>query len=100
MGSTYGIEQNKQSAPSLSVVKQTAFSSARETFDQVDKLTSRIESIVNHLAGVPMSETCGQAKLDPPPARGLFDEMNRGAIEAQDAVQRAHSALDRLTREY
>lgn len=86
--------------PSLSVVKQTAFTSARDTFNDVHRLENRIETIVNSLVGYPtQGHATGESPAEPE-ACGVFHGLSQQANSAANAISRANEALDRLEREF
>lgn len=100
MANTYDTAIAKQQAPSLSVVKQTAFTSARDAFNDVLRLENRIDTIVNSLVGYPMQATGSGENPAEPDSRGIFDSLSKQAGHATESISRAHAALDRLEREF
>lgn len=99
MASTYNNAAPPKQPAHLSVVKQTAFSSARDVFNEVARLEARIESIVNACVGHP-TEACAEAAMPRPEPRGVFDDLGMRASDAASAISRIDSTLSRLEREF
>lgn len=98
INSKYGAALNVNQA-NLSVVKNTSFSSAREVFNDVARLESRIDSIVNALAGV-SCVACDESEAPRPQPNGAFDDLSVRANDAARAIARIDAALSRLEREF
>lgn len=86
-----------RSIPQLSVVKQTAFSAARDTFNEVHRLEARIDSIVNSLVGAVSEETCENKPCAP--SNGILEDLSDRARSAASAISRIDATLSRLERE-
>lgn len=85
--------------PPLALAKQTAFGTARETFEQAEALAARVENMVVRLIGH-ANQATGSANPARPDPTGIFDDLREGAHAAAGALSRANDALDRLDREY
>jgi hypothetical protein len=85
--------------PQLSIAKQTAFASARDTFHTARAVADRLENLVNRLAGhePPPTSAMNEAPRNDPD--GVLDELREGARDAARALSRAEACLDRLERE-
>lgn len=98
VSTTYDRDANAK--PQLSIAKQTAFVSARDTFQTARAVADRLENLVNKLAGHEPPSTSGMNEAPRNDPDGVFDELREGARDAARALARADACLDRLEREF
>lgn len=95
-GSQLGDFASRAGFGQSAIRSTTAFEAATETFGAAHRLVDRVQNLVNRIAGHMPPEPTMKGEMPTAVANGVLDELKDGARSAQNAIQRANDALDRL----